>query len=119
MAWYFSNDKPIFQQIIDIIIINIIKGVYPLGSKLDAVRDLAVEAGVNPNTMQRALSEIEHTGIIITKRGDGRYITEDITLVNAFKEKYVRNYTESYINSLKNLGLENDEIRDAFNSILN
>ncbi len=118
MAWFFSNDKPIFQQIVDIIIINIIKGVYPLGSKLDTVRELAVEAGVNPNTMQRALSEIEQTGIIYTKRGDGRYITDDTAIINSFKEKYVKEYTKRYIESLNNLGLDDSQIVDAVKASL-
>ena len=56
MSWSFSNDKPIFQQLVDIITLKIISGEYPTGGKLDAVRELAVTAGVNPNTMQRALA---------------------------------------------------------------
>ncbi len=118
MAWFFSNDKPIFQQIVDIIIINIIKGVYPLGSRLDTVRELAIEAGVNPNTMQRALAEIEHTGIIYTRRGDGRYVTDDEGIINSFKNKYVEEYTKRYIESLNNLGLDNSQIINAVNDLL-
>lgn len=118
MAWFFSNDKPIFQQIIDIIVINIIKGIYPLGSKLPAVRELAVEAGVNPNTMQRALADIEQTGIIYTKRGDGRYVTDDKEIINSFKDKYVEEYTKRYIESLNNLGLDKSQIIDAINKLL-
>ena len=118
MSWYFSNDKPIFQQLVDIITTDIIIGKYKLGAKLDTVRDLAVEAGVNPNTMQRALAEIEETGIIYTKRGDGRYVTEDYSKIASIKEKYVNGYTEKYIESLKNLGLNNDEIAEAVKKLL-
>ena len=118
MSWYFSNDKPIFQQLVDIITTDIIISKYKLGDKLDTVRDLAVEAGVNPNTMQRALAEIEETGIIYTKRGDGRYVTEDYSKIASIKEKYVNGYTEKYIESLKNLGLNNDEIAEAVKKLL-
>ena len=118
MSWSFSNDKPIFQQLVDIITLKIISGEYPAGSKLEAVRELAVVAGVNPNTMQRALSEIEGTGLIYTKRGDGRYVTEDYSKIASIKEKYVNGYTEKYIESLKNLGLNNDEIAEAVKKLL-
>lgn len=118
MSWYFSNDKPIFQQLVDIITTDIISGKYKLGAKLDSVRDLAVEAGVNPNTMQRALAEIEETGIIYTKRGDGRYVTEDYSKIAGIKEKYVNGYTEKYIESLNKLGLQNEEIAAAVRKLL-
>ena len=118
MAWHFSNDKPIFQQIVDIITTDIIAGKYPAGSKLDTVRDLAIFAGVNPNTMQRALAAIEETGIIYTKRGDGRYVTEDIAKIAEIKESYVKSYTEDYIESLKKFGLNSNEIAEAVNKLL-
>lgn len=110
MAWSFTNDKPIFQQLVDIITKDIISGKYSIGSKLPPVRDLAVEAGVNPNTMQRALASVEDTGIIYTKRGDGRYVTEDIDVINSCKEKYVNEYTKNFFDSLKALGLTEKEI---------
>ena len=71
MAWSFSTDRPIFQQIADIIVLKIISGEYPPGYRLNAVRDLALEAGVNPNTMQRALTTAEDGGIIYVRRGEG------------------------------------------------
>ncbi len=113
MSWSFSNDKPIFQQLVDIIILEIISGRYPPGSKLDAVRELAVTAGVNPNTMQRALAEIENTGIVYTKRGDGRYVTDDTEKIDAIKKKYVSEKTRMFIQSVKALGLNEEEISKA------
>lgn len=119
MSWSFSNDKPIFQQIADIIILKIISGEYPPGYKLDAVRDLALTAGVNPNTMQRALSSAEESGIIYVKRGEGRYVTEDTEKISALKNEYVLKQTREFAERLKALGLEEDEISAALNSVLN
>ena len=118
MSWSFSNDKPIFQQLVDIITLKIISGEYPAGSKLEAVRELAVVAGVNPNTMQRALSEIVGTGLIFTKRGDGRYVTEDIDKITAVKKAYASGKVRLFIESLKALGLDNEEILKAVNNEL-
>lgn len=119
MAWSFSNDRPIFQQLADIIILKIISGEYQPGFKLDAVRDLSVAAGVNPNTMQRALSEIESTGIIYTKRGDGRYVTENTEKIAEVRNGYVTEKTLGFVESVKALGLTADEISDAVREVLN
>ena len=96
MSWSFSNDKPIFQQIADIIILKIISGEYPPGYRLETVRDLALIAGVNPNTMQRALSFAEESGIIYVRRGEGRYVTEDTEIISALKNEYVLKQTREF-----------------------
>lgn len=118
MSWSFTNDKPIFQQLVDIITLKIVSGEYPAGSKLDAVRELAVTAGVNPNTMQRALAEIESTGLIFTKRGDGRYVTEDRDKITAVKNAYASGKVRLFIESVKALGLDDEEIIKAVNNEL-
>ncbi len=119
MSWSFSNDKPIFQQIVDIIILDIISGKYALGERLPAVRDLAVVAGVNPNTMQRAFAEIESRGIIYTKRGDGRFVTEESGKIAELKNAYAKENTFGFINSLRSLNLSDEEIIKAVQSALN
>lgn len=118
MSWSFSNDKPIFQQLVDIITLKIISGEYGAGSKLEAVRELAVVAGVNPNTMQRALTQIEGTGLIFTKRGDGRYVTEDEEKITAAKNAYVAERVRLFIESVKALGLDEEEILKSVNNEL-
>ena len=118
MSWSFSNDKPIFQQLVEIITLKIVSGEYPAGSKLVTVRELAVAAGVNPNTMQRALTEIETTGIIFTKRGDGRYVTEDRDKITAVKNAYASGKVRLFIESVKALGLDDEEIIKAVNNEL-
>ena len=116
MAWSFSTDRPIFQQIADIIVLKIISGEYPPGYRLNAVRDLALEAGVNPNTMQRALTTAEDGGIIYVRRGD---VTEDTEKIAAFRTEYVLKQTREFASRMKSLGLDDGEISAALNSVLN
>ena len=71
MAWQFEHDRPIYTQLLEQIRMLIISGVYPIGSRLPSVRDLAAEAAVNPNTMQKALSELERSGLIYSQRTSG------------------------------------------------
>lgn len=118
MAWSFTNDKPIFQQLVDIITMDIISGNIKAGERLKAVRELAIEAGVNPNTMQRALAAVEETGIIYTKRGDGRYVSENTDAILKLRNKYVEDNANKFIESLKALGLSDDEIFEAVKQII-
>ena len=78
MPWNLNSDRPIFMQLIEIIQHCILSGTYPPGSKLPSVRDLASQAAVNPNTMQKALAELERSGLVYSQRTSGRFITEDI-----------------------------------------
>ena len=82
----FRSDLPIYTQLVDRIKQDIVSGVLPPGEKLNSVRDLAAEAGVNPNTMQRALQELERDGLLYTQRTSGRYVTDDIATIQRCKE---------------------------------
>lgn len=113
MPWSFCDNKPIFQQIVDTITVMILRGQYRAGDRLPAVRDFAVEAGVNPNTMQRALNIIEETGLIYTRRGDGRYVTENLDKALEIREKYVKENVKVLIENLSQLGLDEKTILDA------
>lgn len=112
MAWELDSKKSIYSQIVDIILRRIVTGVYPLGSKLDSVRELAAEAGVNPNTMQRALAELERTGIITTQRTSGKFVTEDKEMVESIKSKLAEEIVENMLREMKELGFEEDEIME-------
>ena len=79
MPWELSNDRPIYLQLMERIQMDIVSGKYHAGDKLPSVRDLAIEAAVNPNTMQKALSELERVGLVYSQRTSGRFITEDAT----------------------------------------
>ena len=90
MSWDLKNDRPIYTQLIEQIQLKIFAGVYPLGSKLPSVRDMAQEAAVNPNTMQRALAKLEEDGLIITHRTSGRSVTEDARMVEMAKTRLAK-----------------------------
>jgi len=106
MAWSFSTDRPIFQQIADIIVLKIISGEYPPGYRLNAVRDLALEAGVNPNTMQRALAELERLELIRTQRTAGRTVTEDLARIDREKRRLAQAGIDAFWQALAQLGYD-------------
>ena len=111
MAWILDDTRPIYLQIEDLIKTNIIAGVYQPGQKLPSVRDLAAEASVNPNTMQKALTELERSGLVYTQRTSGRFITEDISKMTELKEQLAREQTQLFLKNMEQLGLSRDDIR--------
>ena len=84
MPWSFQADTPIYTQLVARLQEQIVSGAYPPGSKLPSVRDLAADAGVNPNTVQRAFAELERLGLIYTQRTSGKFVTEDAAAADAF-----------------------------------
>ncbi len=114
MAWNFSGDKPIYAQIVDAITVEVISGKYRPGYRLETVRELAVIAGVNPNTMQRALAALEDTGLIFTKRGDGRYVTEDTQRIDHARAEYVTRCCDGLVATLRGIGLSDESALSAF-----
>ena len=86
MAWNLNSERPIYSQIMERITFDIISGIYPPGSQLPSVRALAQDAGVNPNTMQKAMAELERTGLIYSQRTSGRFITEDLGMIDKTKK---------------------------------
>lgn len=105
-TWNFDNDKPIFRQISDRLKTDIACGKYPPGVKFPSVRELALQVGVNPNTVQRALSEMESEGVLESKRGDGRYVTEDENLKNKLLQNKISIACSEFIVAMRELGLE-------------
>ncbi len=109
MPWNLDSDRPIFLQIIEKIQTNIISGVYKPGDKLPSVRELAAEASVNPNTMQKALSELERTGLVYSQRTSGRFITRDTVMIYELKEKQAREVIASFLAQMNMLGFREEE----------
>lgn len=109
MPWNLNSDRPIFMQLIEIIQLDIISGKYAPGDKLPSVRDLASEAAVNPNTMQKALSELERSGLVYSQRTSGRFITEDPTMIEKLKASLAKEKIELFLESMQQLGFQNDE----------
>ena len=110
MAWSFDADRPIFQQIADILTARILAGQYAPGEKLPAVRELALEAGVNPNTMQRALADVEAQGLVFTRRGDGRYVSKEEQAVQKARQQSAARYMDEMIAALTALGIAPGDI---------
>ncbi|MFY9173776.1 MAG: GntR family transcriptional regulator [Peptococcia bacterium] len=106
MPWDLKSDRPIYIQLIEQIEMRIFSGIYPLGARLPSVRDLAQEAAVNPNTMQRALAKLEEDGLIITHRTSGRTITEDAAMVEKAKTKLAQEQTMEFLEKMQLMGIE-------------
>ena len=104
MSWIFQNDRPIYAQLMEQIKRRIISGIYAPGEKMPSVRDLAAEASVNPNTMQRAFAQLEQEGLLYTQRTSGRYVTEDEGRILQMKENLAKELTESYFAAMEQLG---------------
>lgn len=109
MTWDFKGDRPIYIQLMEQIQTRIVSGQYPAGSKLPAVRDLAAEASVNPNTMQKALAELERDGLVHTQRTAGRFITEDETMIKGLQEKLAREQVDQFFARMEQLGVSREE----------
>lgn len=110
MQWQFSNDAPIYTQLIRQVKAGIVTGAFPPGERLPSVRDLATEAGVNPNTMQRALAELERDGLVYSQRTAGRFVTEDNTMINAAKRSLAERHVKSFLEAMLGLGFRREEI---------
>ena len=115
MAWNLTSDRPVFNQIIEKLKLDIITGVYKPGDKLPSVRDLAGEAAVNPNTMQRAFSELERDGLVYTMRTSGRFITEDITMIQGLKEQMAINAIAEFLSNMERLGFNKEDAISLLN----
>lgn len=110
MPWNFDNEKPIYAQLLERIQMQIVSGTYQPGSKLPSVRDLAAEASVNPNTMQKAFAELERSGLILTQRTSGRTVTEDTTLIKEVQRELAKKYIQAFFVNMKELGYSKQEI---------
>lgn len=109
MSWEFNDFRPIYLQLIEHIQLSIISGIYPIGEKIPSVRDMASEASVNPNTMQKALAELEKKGLLYTQRTSGRFITEDMDLIKNMKEALAKHQVENFLLSMKKIGFDKKE----------
>lgn len=104
MQWNIRNDAPVYAQLIEHITLAIITGEFPPGGKLPSVRELAADAGVNPNTMQRAFSELERDGLVQTQRTAGRTVTDDTARIEQAKEKIAAATIETFWEAMRRLG---------------
>ena len=110
MPWDLKSDRPIYAQLIEQIQLMIVSGIYPVGSKLPSVRDMAADAAVNPNTMQRALSQLENEGLLYSQRTSGRYVTEDVDKIMQIKNSLAVEVIHEFIDKMNRLGYDRQQI---------
>ncbi|MCI9274307.1 MAG: GntR family transcriptional regulator [Clostridiales bacterium] len=109
MTWELKADRPIYLQLIEQIELRIVSGMYNAGQKLPPVRDLAAQAAVNPNTMQKALSELERSGLVYSQRTSGRFITEDEGMIQQAKESLAKEQISAFFEKMQQLGFSRNE----------
>ena len=104
MSEQFDSSRPIYAQLVERLKARILAGTYPPGGHLDSVRDLAAAAGVNPNTMQRALAQLEAEGLVRTERTSGRFVTEDTDLIEQLRASAARNIAADFLEQMRSIG---------------
>lgn len=118
MAWKFNNETPIYLQIMDVIKTQIAQGILNPGDKVPAVRELAITAGVNPNTMQKALSELEREGVLCSQRTSGRYVSEQLSDDNCIKKELSMRYIREYVDNMTSIGCKKKEMKKMLEEYL-
>ena len=109
MAWNLQSDRPIYAQLVEQIQRMIVTGVFPAGSKMPSVRELATEAAVNPNTMQRALSKLEDDGLLYTQRTSGRFVTEEADRIMETKQTLANELIQQFMENMNRLGFTREQ----------
>ena len=118
MKWQIDNNRPVYIQLVEQLRMKIISGEIELDSKLDSVRSLAADAMVNPNTMQKALAELEREGFVYSKRTSGRFVTDNKELIEKERKNLVKDNVKKTLDTLINLGYTNEEILNLVGEIL-
>ena len=112
MSWNFNDERPIYLQLMEQIQLRIVSGVYKVGEKLPSVREMASDASVNPNTMQKALTELERTGLVYTQRTSGRFITEDSNMIKDIRNGLAKEQIEKFLYNMEKIGYSKQETID-------
>ena len=118
MKWQIDNNRPVYIQLVEQLRMKIISGEIELDSKLDSVRSLAADAMVNPNTIQKALAELEREGFVYSKRTSGRFVTDNKELIEKERKNLVKDNVKKTLDTLINLGYTNEEILNLVGEIL-
>ncbi|KKB36360.1 GntR family transcriptional regulator [Bacillus thermotolerans] len=118
MTEEFKTSKPIYSQIADRIIQQFVRGEIRPGEKLPSVREMAIQSGVNPNTIQRTYGELERMGVVESRRGQGTFMTEQIEMRNQLRADIQRDIVAAFIENMRGIGLEDREIAYAVEQFL-
>ncbi|WP_147589252.1 GntR family transcriptional regulator [Clostridium paraputrificum] len=117
MAWELKSDRPIYSQLMEYIKISIVSGKYKPGEKMPSVRELASEASVNPNTMQKALTELERSGLLFSVRTSGRFITEDSKMIEEMKCNLAKEEIQAFLKKMEQIGFTKEEAIETIKEI--
>ena len=109
MDYIFDNERPIYVQLVEKLRIEIVSGKLKSGERIPSVRELALTARVNPNTMQKALAELESEGLVYTERTNGKFVTDNKDLIEKVKRELAEEKVNNYINDMKNIGITYEE----------
>ena len=118
MSWIIDNNRPVYIQLVEQLKFKIISGEFKAGQKIDSVRVLAQDAQVNPNTMQKALAELERQNLVFSKRTSGRFVTDNKELIENERKNLVKDNVKKTLDTLINLGYTNEEILNLVGEIL-
>lgn len=110
MNWTFRADRPIYIQLEEQIKLRIVSGMYAAGQQMPTVRELAEEAAVNPNTLQRALAELERQGLLYTQRTSGRFVTEDDSVIERAKNDLAREQVSGFLKNMFAIGYSRGDV---------
>lgn len=113
MEFNFNNDRPIYLQLVEQLELYIISGQFSPGEKLPSVRDLAYFAKVNPNTMQKALQELEDKRLIITERTNGKFVTDDAKFLRKQQQNFAQIKIQKFLQEMQELGFSRAELVQA------
>ncbi len=112
MKWKFDSKRPLYLQIVEVLRGDILSGVYPVSSKFPTVRELAVEASVNPNTMMKALQVLESEGYLVTNRTTGKVVTDDLSKIQQEKQDRTQEIIQHFLQEMERLGYGRGEVMD-------
>ena len=115
MVWKFNDEQPIYQQIISQIKERIVAGEWKAGDKLKSVRELALEAGVNPNTMQKALAELEREGLVYSQRTAGRFVSDNKEKTDRLLEEMTMECIKTFVAQMEKMGYKKEQIIEMLN----
>ena len=118
MAWKLDSQRPIYSQLVEKVQLDIITGRYLPGEKLPSVRELAAQAAVNPNTMQKALSELENSGLLYALRTSGRFVTDDVSRIQEVKRELASMQVKEFLEKMQSLGMTPEEIMTLMQNII-
>lgn len=117
VEYIFDNERPIYLQLVEKLRIEIVSGELKQGQRIPSVRELATMARVNPNTMQKALAELEDQGLVYTERTNGKFVTKDYELIKKIKKELAKEKVEKYLNDMKNIGITYQEAKKYLQEI--